>query len=156
MYDLETAELIRTTPELDGLDRAALPEAFTEAFAQIAAARVRLRESEDKEFVELAALIGQMQRLAYTNEALISILPEREDKNSAAFVAATAHQLCMNANSIYTGSSQKTFIANQSISSDISAMLLFMIAEAMADAAEAETDRRGSAAFGEPRGAGKR
>ena len=136
MYDLETAELIRTTPELEGLDRDGLPELFTEAFAQISSARVRLREKKDKKPEELIALMEQMQRLSYTNEALISILPEREDRNSAAFVAATAHHLCMNANRILKESPQQTFLERESISSDISAMLLFMIAEAMADAAE--------------------
>lgn len=134
MYDQDTAALIRATPSLEGLDRKALPDLLTETFAQIAAARIRLRNFDDENPEELASLVGKMRRLAYTNEALVSVLPEREDRSAAAFVAATAHQLCFNADSLFEDVSEPTFIGTRAISSDIAAMLLFMVAEATSDA----------------------
>ena len=136
MYDQDTADLIRATPTLEGLDRQALPDRLTEAFAEIAVARIRLRDFDEENLEELTRLVEKMRRLAYTNEALVSVLPEREDRSSAAFVAATAHQLCFNANSLFKNVSKPTFIGIQTISSDIAAMLLFMVAEATSDASE--------------------
>ena len=136
MYDRDTATLIHTTPPLDGLDRQSLPELLTETFAQISAARIRLHGFSDKESEELANLIKQMRRLAYTNESLVSVLPEREDRSASAFVAASAHQLCMNVDRLYGNNSRYTFLNAQGISSDIAALLLFMVAEATADSSE--------------------
>jgi len=136
MYDQDTAALIRSTPPLDDLDREALPDLLTKTFAQIAAARIRLRESDDEEPEELIALVEKIRRLAYTNEALVSVLPDREDRSAAAFVAATAHQLCLNADRLFNGNPEQTFVGAQAISSDLAAVLLFMVAEATADAGE--------------------
>lgn len=136
MYDPETASLIRSTPLLEGLNREELPELFSKTFAQIAAARIRLREANTETLDELKTLVETMRRLAYTNEALVSVLPDRENRSSAAFVAATAHQLCINADKLFLDRSPPTFVNSSSISSNISAMLLFMVAEATADAGE--------------------
>nr|MDA3834921.1 hypothetical protein [Spirochaetales bacterium] len=137
MYDQDTVALIHAMPSLDGLDRRSLPDLLTETFAQIAATRIRLRDHDDKEPPEeLAKLFKQMRRLAYTNEALVSALPERDDRSAAAYVAASAHQLCLNADRLFNGNSERTFVGIQSISSDIAAMLLFMAAEATSDAGE--------------------
>lgn len=136
MYDQETARLIRETPSLKGLNRKSLPLLLTEAFAEIASARIRLRDMNNEEPQRLSKLLRKIRRLAYTNEALVSALPDREDRSAAAFVAATAHQLCLDADHILGRAEQKTFINAYSISSDIAAMLLYMIAEATADASE--------------------
>lgn len=136
MYDRDTATLIRATPSLKGLDRQALPDLLTKTFAQIAAARIRLRDSDEENPEELASFVEKMRRLAYTNEALVSVLPQREDRSAAAFVAATVHQLCFNADSLFEDVSEPTFIGIRGISNDIAAMLLFMVAEATADASE--------------------
>ncbi len=136
MYDAVTAELISSTPPLEDLDRASLPDLFSETFSQIAAARIRLRELGDTQSDRLSELIGTMRRLAHTNEALVAVLPEREDRAAAAFVAATAHQLAAHADRQLAGAVAPTHLSQRSVSSDIAAMLLFMVAEAMADAAE--------------------
>lgn len=83
MYDQDTASLIRSTPPLEGLDRENLPDLLSEAFAQIAAARIRLRNSDEESPDELQSLVRTIRRLAFTNEALVSILPERDDRSSA-------------------------------------------------------------------------
>lgn len=136
MYDQETASLIRAAPRFDGLDTERLPETLTEAFAKIAAARVRLREGSLRQDEEIAALFRDMQRLALANEALVSVSPERENRAAAAFVAGSAHQLCFNAGAMQAGDRPRTYLGAESISTDLAAVLLFLIAEAPADASE--------------------
>ena len=136
MYDSVTAELIKSSPPLEGLDRETLPDLFSQAFAEIAAARIRLREVGDEQLSGLSELIAMMRRIANTNEALLAVLPERDDRAAAAFVAATAHQLVAQADRELGGMVSTTRLSDRSISSDIAAMLLFMVAEATADAAE--------------------
>ncbi|MBP2489139.1 hypothetical protein JOH50_004866 [Rhizobium leguminosarum] len=135
MYDADTARLIQQTPQLDGLDRDRLPEHLSDAFAKIAAARMKLRNGSvvDEGVVEL---IGEMQRLALTNEALVASAPNRGDRAAAAFVAGSAHQLCFNARSIRGDLEAESYLEERSISPDLAAMLLFLIAEATADATE--------------------
>ncbi|MBA4095634.1 MAG: helicase [Rhodospirillum sp.] len=135
MYDEETAALIRSTPPLSGLDRDRLPELLSEAFAKIAAARMRLRAGTSVD-EDVVALIGEMQRLALTNEAFVASAPTREDRAAAAFVAGSAHQLCFNARKIRRDEEAGSYLEARSISPDLSAMLLFLIAEATADSSE--------------------
>lgn len=135
MYDTDTADLIRRTPQLDGLDRERLPEQLSEAFAKIAAARMRLRNGSVVD-QDVLNLIGEMQRLALANEALVASAPDRTDRASAAFVAGSAHQLCFNARSIRGDFEAASYLEERSISPDLAAMLLFLIAEATADATE--------------------
>src|SRR5262245_27755856 len=124
MYDQTTAELIQSTPALDGLNRHGLPEELCKAFAEIAAARLRLRTGDVRDEKSLAELVQWARRLAFTNEALVAVTPEREDRASAAFVSATAHQLCFNAEAKSVNRTRSAYLGPQSISSDISAMLL--------------------------------
>lgn len=136
MYDETTAGLIRLTPALEGLDRESLPKQLSKAFAEIASARLRLRGDEQIDDRTLTDLIEWSRRLAFTNEALVAVSPERADRASAAFVSATAHQLCLTAQEKLHEAVRASFLRSQSISSDIAAMLLFMVAEATADASE--------------------
>ena len=136
MFDPSTVDLIRGTPPLEGLDRDSLPEWLSDCYARIAIARLRLRAGEFDDDEELDALIGRTRRLASTNEALVSVSPDREDRAAAAFVAATAHQLVFNAERIRAPDGSHSFLDTQSVSPDIAAMLLFLVAEASTDAIE--------------------
>ena len=135
MFDSLTAGLIRGAPPLEGLDLDRLPEQLSEFYAKIVTARLRLRagQIDDKELTEL---IIDIQRLAFTNEALVSVLPLRENRAAAAFVAAAAHQLVFNAERIHRPEAPPSFLRVHSVSPDISAMLLYLVAEASADAFE--------------------
>ena len=85
---------------------------------------------------DLAVLVARTRRLAFTNEALVSVSPGRDDRAAAAFVAATAHQLVFNAERIRAPEGSRSFLDAGSVSPDISAMLLFLVADASADAFE--------------------
>ncbi|MDE2691450.1 MAG: DEAD/DEAH box helicase [Acidobacteriota bacterium] len=130
-----TAGLIRSTPPLRNLDRETLPDRFTEAFARIVALRVRLRDGESPP-EELSTTRTFAQRLARTNEALVAVSPDREDRRSAAFVAATAHQLVYQIDSLSGIAANPARLTADAITSDVSAMLLFLVAQSAADATE--------------------
>ena len=124
MFDPTTADLIRRAPPLEGLDATSLPDRLTDFYASIVTARLRLRSGEDIADEELAELVGRTRRLAFTNEALVSVSPDRNDRAAAAFVAATAHQLVFNADRIRAPDAPRSYLDARGISPDIAAMLL--------------------------------
>lgn len=139
MFDPVTIELINSAPPLSSLDLEELPRRFTNAFAEIVAARVRLRglrDEEDRSEV-LIKLLDQMRRLAATQELLVATAPERSDRAAAAFVAGTAHQLCLMAE-VVSESGEKRVPSIDAIrtSPEICSTLLFLIADSQSDAAE--------------------
>jgi hypothetical protein len=141
MFDAQTVELIRAAPELEGLDLRALPRDLTAAYAEIVAARIRLREARDQtELQTLAATVrdtvSRMRRLAFTQEALISLQPEAELRAPGAFVAGAAHHVVVQAARLLLSEAPATRLEIDGVSSEISATLLFLIAESHADAAE--------------------
>ena len=136
MFDPSTAALIRRVPPLEDLDRQNLPDQLSATYAKIVTTRLRLRSGEGVDTDELQTLIADTRRLAFTNEAFVSASPDREDRAAAAFVAATAHQLVFNAQRILTSDIPSSSLNAEGVSPDISAMLLFLVAEASADAGE--------------------
>ena len=141
MYDPATSALIRSSPELPDLDRESLPDELSRAFAEIVAARVLLRDGEEDK-AALSETINFARRLAQTNEALVAINPERENRAAAGFVAATAYQLVYQATTLRASGRPRAFLETEAISSDVSAMLLFLVAEASADASEVARSMR--------------
>jgi hypothetical protein len=135
MFDPITSALISTAPPLEGLDLEALPKRLTAAFAEIVAARIRLRSAgvEDVDSAT-AETLWQLRRLAAAHESYVALLPERENRAAAAFVAAAAHQAFMLRRGGIVSYSK---IDAVSVAPEICATLLFLVAEANADAAEA-------------------
>ena len=133
MYDETTARLIRSTPVLPDLDRENLPDLLSLYYAEIVAARVRVREDKD---ASLDEVINFGIRLAQTNEALVAIIPQRDNRAAAAFVAATAYQLVFQAEHIAGEGGEYAELNQQGIAESVAAMLLFLIGNASADAIE--------------------
>jgi len=139
MFDPVTIELINAAPPLSSLNLDELPRRFTNAFAEIVAARVRLRGAIDTEERSeiLVELLDQMRRLAATQELLVATAPERTDRAAAAFVAGTAHQLCLMAEVASAGDEKRVpFIDAIRAAPEICSTLLFLIADSQSDAAE--------------------
>jgi hypothetical protein len=84
---------------------------------------------------ELTATISELKRVAGSHEALVSALPDRENRAAAAFVAGTAHYVCLLAERL-VAAHQTSEVGHQAISSDVAATVLFLVAEATADASE--------------------
>ncbi|WP_377848687.1 DEAD/DEAH box helicase [Bosea sp. UC22_33] len=135
MFDPETIALIQRAPALEGLDLAALPQVLTDAFATVVAARIRLRTgTPEPEGTEVAQTLAMLTRLAATHEIYVALMPDRDNRAAAAFVAASAHQARRLAR---IGAQPASRISATSITSEISAALLFLVAKAYPDAAEA-------------------
>ncbi len=136
MFDPITSALIASSPPLAGLDLDALPKKLTESFAEIVAARIRLRGVQSEAASEkLAATLTEVRRLAAAHEAYVALLPERDNRRAAAFVAASAHQVCLLGEDS-KGERPASYVNSIGIAPEISATLLFLVAEAHADAAE--------------------
>lgn len=137
MFDAFTTALISSAPQFEGLDLETLPKRLTQAFADIVAARLRFRGNPEAQLPEeLVALLSEMRRIAASHEALVALLPERENRASAAFVAAAAHQAYALGDHLRQAP-RGSYVSGSSVSADVCATLLFLIAEAHADAAEA-------------------
>lgn len=138
MFDADTVALISGAPALDGVNLAELPQRLTNAYASIVSARIRMREpGRDRALPEdIIKIVSEMKRLAFTHEAFVSVLAERENRAAAAFVAGTAHHVSLLAEKIRAETPRPSNLGLQSISPEVSATLLFLIAEASADAAE--------------------
>jgi hypothetical protein len=135
MFDPETIGLIRRAPPLEGLDLENLPQLLTDAFATVVAARIRLRTGvPDASQADLEPTLTLLNRLAAAHESYVALLPDRENRASAAFVAASAHQARRLGR---VSAPEPSRITTSAISSEISAALLFLVAEAYPDAAEA-------------------
>lgn len=138
MFDTDTVALMSRAPELSGLDMAELPQRLTNAYAAIVAARIRLRATEDASEIpeDLAEIVREMKRLAFTHEAFVSAISDRENRASAAFVAGAAHHVSLFAETIGSREPRPSRLGFQAISPEVSATLLFLIAESSADSAE--------------------
>jgi superfamily II DNA/RNA helicase len=138
MFDADTVALMARATALDGLDLGELPQLLTSAYATIVSARIRLRESEVGEEVpaDLADIVANMKRLAFSHEAFVSVFNERESRAASAFVAGEAHHLVLLADLRRRQAPTPSSLGFDSISSEVSATLLFLVAEASADASE--------------------
>lgn len=141
MFDASTVDLMRAAPNLEGLDTDSLPKTLTSAYATIVAARLRLRELNPENdhpalSQQVVGTIKQMRRLAYAQEALISIAPDREDRMAGAFVAGAAHHVVLQAERLLAPDVPPSRLDINGVSPEISATLLFLVAEACADASE--------------------
>ncbi|MET3836068.1 superfamily II DNA/RNA helicase [Brevundimonas sp. UYEF29] len=165
MFDPVTVDLIGHAPPLASLDLAELPKRFTNAYAEIVAARVRMRGLVDanSRTEALSELIDEMRRLAAAQEAFVAADPARDTRAAAAFVAGAAHQLCLMAEIVKTdggadddddvaddgedanaedadGLSDElprlTYVDAVRAAPEVCATLLFLIANAQPDAAE--------------------
>lgn len=135
MYDESTASLIRSAPDLPGLDRDRLPDHLSRAFAEIVSARIALRDAETPAG-DIRETIAFARKLAATNEVLVTTSPERENRRAASFVAASAHQLVHQAEALLGSANRTTAFTADAITAEVSAMLLFLIAGSSADATE--------------------
>jgi hypothetical protein len=138
MFDADTVALIEQAPALPGLDLKNLPRRLTEAYATLVSARIRLRAVADDQPLpdDIHERVTQTNRLAFSQEALVSALGERENRAAAAFVGGAAHHVGLLANKIGQRSPRASRLLLESIPPEVSATLLFLIAESSADAGE--------------------
>jgi ATP-dependent RNA helicase DOB1 len=134
MYNLKTEDIIRQVPEIDGSETKNLPQYLTKVYAKIVSVRKRVNSSEIIS-EELQEDISELRKLANNLESLTILNQSRNDYVSAAFVAGTAHNLLQMIRDHYSPSVSNE-LGIQVIPSWISSILLFLIGESPADAAE--------------------
>lgn len=144
MFDDPTSELIRSAPALSGLDSHSLPKTLTKVYAEIVAIRLRIRKTADgasnaaELLTSLQAELTRLRKIAFTQEAIVSVNPEGSQRRGAAFLAATAHYVSLQARQLINEFHPNDFspLTTGGIAPEISATLLFLAAGASPDAAE--------------------
>lgn len=136
MYDQETAELIRGAPELGGIDASTLPQELTRAYSWITSVRVRFADGDVGVGNALQEQTGKLRRFARAYELYSASLPGSEDRRSAAFVAASAHQLLHQMRTPAVTNARPSVLSRSHVSSDIAATLLFLSSGYPSDAGE--------------------
>lgn len=138
MFDRQTSELIESAPELSNLDQKRLPKTLAEAYAKIVSARIRLRtdQGSSAENTDIRSIQEEMQRLASTQEALFALSKDRDLRRASGFVAGVAHHVVVQAKTLAAGAMPPPRLELNAIPAEVSATLLFLAAEAHADAAE--------------------
>lgn len=138
MFDRHTAELIGRVPALRGADPSELPKTLTEAYVRVATARTSMTDAQSQ-YSDLNALETweDMSSLASAYEAIALGLSDADPATSAAaaFVAAAAHQSRYLARNLI-GEARVSNLLDNSMSPEISSILLYLVADANADAAE--------------------
>ncbi|MES2615293.1 MAG: hypothetical protein V4591_07760 [Bdellovibrionota bacterium] len=121
MFDSHTKNLISLAPSLDELNLDELAKELTKTYAYIVSERIRLRDLEQSPFEneDLHKTINKMRRLAFSYEAYVSFLPERQNRASAAFVAGSAHHVCLMAKKLLSKESSPSVLAFEGISTEV-------------------------------------
>jgi hypothetical protein len=138
MFDPQTVELIRAAPPLDGRELEQLPKQLTEAYSRIVSLRMRLREILTEEIfqTELGDMVRQLESIALTQEAFVTATPDRANRASAAFVAASAHQLRFSTEKLLASEEEPSRLSLEAIAPEIASTLMFLISGRAADAAQ--------------------
>lgn len=136
MYNSITEEKIKQIPAIGNIDIDRLPQELTRIYAQIISLRRQLAESpiniKEEGLIDSLKLI---QTLANNLETLLIVNPKHEKKESVAFVAATAHSLIQKI-SFTIQNDMSSILDIDTISPIISGIILYLIGNSQADAAE--------------------
>jgi len=139
MFDADTASLLRSAPELPGLDPNELPAILTTHYAQLAS--MRLRSGEEEEVQDES--VWSLERIADTYELVVSLQPERVSRAAAAFVAGTAQQIRARRQAATAADEElPPNIDRNRLDPSLAAAILFLASEQYADANEAAASIR--------------
>jgi superfamily II DNA or RNA helicase len=137
MYDPITVAMIGNARALVGLNPSDLAQELTSAHIEIAAVRLALGDPTPESMDDLANALRRLARLADIYEAEIVLNLNLTHTKSMAFVAASARQANSQAGRILGGSFSRCALDEYSIGPDVTAALLYLIAERSSDAFEA-------------------
>lgn len=134
MFDPETSSLLRSAPELQGLDPNNIPQILTSNYARLVS--MRLRGAAEEENVA-GSKEWPLDRIADSYELITSVHSDPTIRRASAFVAATAQQILSRKQNYLEADVEATLnITRDSIDPSLSAALLFLTAGQYADANE--------------------
>lgn len=135
MYNSTTEQKIKGIPTIGDIDIDRLPQDLTRIYAQIVSLRRQVVDGtinfQDEDLVSGLTLL---KKLANNLETILLTFPQHEQKESIAFVAATANNLIHKMGLF--NEQNEVLLEVDSISSYIAATVLFLIGNSQADAAE--------------------
>jgi hypothetical protein len=136
MYNSITEDIIKQIPQIGEIDTGRLPQELTRIYAQIVSLRRQLADgSINFQSEELISSLNTTETLANNLETILVLYPNHDKKESIAFVAATAHVLLQKINNSL-GYNSTSILEIDCISTHISCIILFLIGNSQADAAE--------------------
>ncbi|MBB4801802.1 superfamily II DNA/RNA helicase [Flavobacterium nitrogenifigens] len=136
MYNSKTEEKIKDIPQIGDIDIERLPQELTRIYAQVVSLRRQITEGDvNLENDGLLNSLMLLQKLANNLETILISIPNHEQKESIAFVAATANSLLYKITLSEDVKSGKILDADV-ISRYIASIILFLIGNSQADAAE--------------------
>lgn len=135
MYNSTTEQKIKNIPTIGDIDINRLPQDLTRIYAQIVSLRRQVVDGtinfQDENLISSLTLL---RKLANNLETILLSYPQHEQKESIAFVAATANNLIHKMGLI--NEQNEALLDVDSISSYIAATVLFLIGNSQADASE--------------------
>ena len=134
MFDPDTSRLMRSAQPLDGLDPSDLPRRLAAEYVSLAARRLRIGVGGMEEAQDYSSGAWPLPRLADAYEVLASLGGSADERAAAAFVAATAQQLIALSGSAFSRDHTEPHISRATVSPEVAATLLFLIAEQYSDA----------------------
>jgi ATP-dependent RNA helicase HelY len=135
MFDPVTADFVRSAAPLPGLDPASLVDELTAAYVDIAASRLSI--GTEDQHANLAQVVDKMSRLADAYEAEIVLNVQAERRRAIAFVAGSARQVLVQVSRVVSEAEEPTKLSDRVVGAELSASLLFLIAQRSSDAYEA-------------------
>ena len=132
MFDAQTAALLRSAPELPGLDPQNLPALLTFHYANLASYRLGGIDAASDDSSEWT-----LQRIADTYELTAVLQADPKTARASAFVAATAQQILARQEQGDVVVIGRPNIDRDRLDPALSAVLLFLLSEQFADANEA-------------------
>ena len=134
MFDAQTAQLIRAAPAIRGVDPQTLPQALTQAYAELVS--LRLRDGDPGAEAARELNHERLLRIATVYEALVDTGAGADQRRASAFVAGTAYQILGRVGAAEEVL-QDLLLTASAIHPEVAAPLLFLIAEQSPDAREA-------------------
>ena len=134
MFDRVTAGLIASAPALSKVNAERLPSLITDGYVKVAVAKSLLDDTE----ITRDNLFDELRSIGAAQEAIALNLEPGELRAAASYVAASAYRLL--ANAFPNAEANEPYLTPEGISPRVAAMLLYLSADAAADAAEVADD----------------
>lgn len=135
MYNSTTERKIKDIPGIGDIDIDRLPQELTRIYAQIVSLKRQVADGTiNFQNENLVSGLNLLRKLANNLETILLTVPHHEQKESIAFVAGTANNLIHKMGLV--DEKEQHLLENDSISSYIASIILFLIGNSQADAAE--------------------
>ena len=133
MFDPITEKLIKDIPRFDDIDVERLPQLLSSVYAHVISAKSQLSNEQLPLLIgDFDNIVRTLNNLIFGLEALMIQSQYQNQVESLAFVTATAYSL----KNMLLQEQEESIVSMDYVSSDVSTVLLYLIADAVTDAVE--------------------